>query len=252
MSSYFRPIHNFWSYLVIKSSATLIWKVDEASFEAKIYSHDREFKRKRLDIVNSFFTDRTLVIVFPTKEYKFKNLVLSPIGTESITTDKTFYFNTLFFDPEFQATSGIIAGKKKINEKIPRRLRISIDNREDLAVFSIGNNNRYNDVLQVPFQFWKNTMVKTNFRNINYRHFLSFKNGNLYYITGYNNSLISWIDIKDIMNQEKLTTIIPIDGGSSLDYEFKGAKNTYSFSSIPLRGLWYTANSPYYIQGTKK
>jgi hypothetical protein len=59
-------------------------------------------------------------------------------------------------------------------------------------------------------------MVRTNFRNLNYRHFLSFKNGKLYYISGYNNSLISWMDVKDIMRQEGLPSIIPIDGGSSL------------------------------------
>ncbi|MCC5815455.1 MAG: hypothetical protein JJT78_11915 [Leptospira sp.] len=30
-----------------------------------------------------------------------------------------------------------------------------------------------------------------------------------------NNSLISWMDVKDIMRQEKLSSIVPIDGGSS-------------------------------------
>lgn len=37
-----------------------------------------------------------------------------------------------------------------------------------------------------------------------------------------------------------------LDGGASLDYEFVGDNN--SFSSIPLRDLWFELNSPFYLE----
>jgi hypothetical protein len=91
--------------------------------------------------------------------------------------------------------------------------------------------------------------VKRNIRALNFRHFIAFKNNELFYISGYKNSIISWKDVQQVMSVIGLKKVIMLDGGASLDYEFKGDKNMYSFSSVPLRDWWFDLNSPFYLEG---
>ena len=84
---------------------------------------------------------------------------------------------------------------------------------------------------------------------MNFRHFIAFKDNELYYISGYKNSIFSWKDVQQVMLKKDLKKVIMLDGGASLDYKFVGENNTYSFSSIPLRDLWFELNSPFYLEG---
>ena len=68
-------------------------------------------------------------------------------------------------------------------------------------------------------------------------------------MSGHNNSLVSWKDIKALMHQMNLESVIALDGGASLDYFFDGKYNNYSFSSVPFRWWWFDLNSPYYLAG---
>jgi hypothetical protein len=58
------------------------------------------------------------------------------------------------------------------------------------------------------------------------------------------------MDIKELMPQLGLTSIIALDGGASVEYAFDGKANDFYFSSIPIRHLWFRLNSPYYIEAT--
>lgn len=237
---------------VVVSQVNHIQKINESNFSVDLYECKRRFNNKFANLYNQFFNDKALVIRIPIEHYYFKNLVLSPIGPDTKNDKANIYFNTLFFDNDYLATTGVIDERKNINRKNPRKKRIGIDDNGKLNSFSSTSNEKYNDVLQAPFTFKMNSRTSNNFRTLNFRQFVSFENGNLIYISGLNNSLISWMDIKSIMQVSKLTSVIALDGGASLDYFFEGKINNYSFSSVPLRHLWFNRNSPYYIEAKIK
>lgn len=46
--------------------------------------------------------------------------------------------------------------------------------------------------------------------------------------------------------------MIVLDGGSSLNYYFKGEHHDYAFNAIPFRDLWFDQNAPFYLEGYKE
>lgn len=233
---------------VHQSEVVHIKNIDDANFSLDLYACKRSYKSSKASLLNSMFSDQIAVFEIPLKNYRFNNLVMSPVGSEEISPDATLYFNTMFFDPDYIATTGVIDNKDLVNAKKPRKKRIGIDKNGRLTSFSENQNSSYNDVLQAPFTFNPKSKVKVNFRTLNYRQFISIKDGKLLFITGFNNSLISWMDIKALMPQLGLTSIIALDGGASVEYAFEGKTNSFYFSSIPFRHLWFWLNSPYYIE----
>jgi len=236
------PVHH--------SEVVQIKTIDEANFRLDLYAIKRSYRNRWVTLSNSMFNDQIAVFEIPINKYKFNNLVMAPVGSDEISADANLYFNTMFFDPNYIATTGVIDNKDLVNAKRPRKKRIGIDKNGRLTSFSENQNSNYNDVLQAPFTFSQKSKVKVNFRTLNYRQFISIKDGKLLFITGFNNSLISWMDIKALMPQLGLTSIIALDGGASVEYAFDGKANDFYFSSIPLRHLWFRLNSPYYIEAT--
>ena len=233
---------------VHQSEVVHIKNIDEANFSLDLYACKRSYKSSKARLLNSMFSDQIAVFEIPLKNYKFNNLVMPPIGSDEISADATLYFNTMFFDSSFIATTGVIDNKDLINARKPRKKRIGIDKNGRLTSFSENQNSSYNDVFQAPIALRQKSKVKPNLRTLNYRQFISIKDGKLLFITGFNNSLISWMDIKALMPQLGLTSIIALDGGASVEYAFDGKTKNYSFSSIPFRHLWFWLNSPYYIE----
>jgi len=236
------PVHH--------SEVVHIKTVDDANFRLDLYACKRSYKSSKASQLNSIFNDQIAVFEIPINKYKFNNLVMAPVGSDEISADANLYFNTMFFDSSFIATTGVIDNKDLVNSKRPRKKRIGIDKNGRLTSFSENQNSNYNDVLQAPISFTQKSKGKINIRTLNYRQFISIKDGKLLFITGFNNSLISWMDIKALMPQLGLTSIIALDGGASVEYAFDGKANDFYFSSIPFRHLWFRLNSPYYIEAT--
>jgi hypothetical protein len=195
------------------------------------------------------FSDQIAVFQIPLNNYMFNNIVMSPIGKDEISDDANIYFNTVLFNDNFIAKKGIINDQHLVNKKTPHNKRIGIDKNGRLTIFTENKNSGYNDVLQAPFTFSARSKVKVNFQTLNYRQFISIKDNRLLFITGFNNSLISWIDVKSLLPKLGLTSIIALDGGASVEYAFDGKQHNYYFSSLPLRHVWFWKNSPYYLEG---
>ena len=236
---------------VQNSEVVHIKSVDDVNFSLNLYSIKRSYKNKWAILFNSIFNDQIAVFEIPLKNYKFNNLVLPPVGSDEISADANLYFNTMIFDSSLIATRGVIDDKDLVNTKKPNKKRIGIDKNGRLTSFSENQNYRYNDVFQAPIALNQKSKGKINLRTLNYRQFISVKDGKLLFITGFNNSLISWIDIKALMPQLGLTSIIALDGGASVEYAFSGKITNYYFSSIPFRHLWFWLNSPYYIEAMR-
>jgi hypothetical protein len=237
---------------VLKSKIKHRNDFDEDLFSVKIYSCDRVFGNRIINKSNKLFNDEIMVVIIPVNKFIFKNVVTKPIGSDVRNDDALIYFNTLFFDQQFIATTGLIKDKVKINKRKPIKKRIGIDENGKLTSFTNKKNASYSDVLQAPFTLKTQSRTKTNLRSLNYRQFLSFNKNKIFFISGKNNSLISWMDVKEIMKELELTNVIALDGGASVDYYFNGKNNTYSFSSIPFRKYWFNKNPPYYLEATKK
>ena len=226
-------------------------QVDEDNFKVEIYNIDRTFKNSWVHRYNCFFDDELLVIYLPLTKYSFRNLVLDPMGKDEFNKKATILFNTLFFDPEFTCTTGLIDDEDVIGLKVPIGNRLAIDSMGNLAYSANLRNSEYKDVLQINDTFSIESTGER-FSRLQYRQFLAFKDGQLIYISGNGNSLICWRDVQEFMKQRDIENILALDGGTSLDYKFEGAERSYSFSSIPFRRLWFNLNSPYYIEAELK
>lgn len=239
-------------YPVLQSEIELVERIDESNFTVQVFKGKRKFGHPVLNFYNAFFSDKLLVIRIPIKEYTFQNLVLAPIGEDRLSKKQDIYFNTLYFDEDFNATTGLIVNYKSINKKKPRKSRIGVDRNGKLSKFSLSRNRNFKDVLQIPYTFKANARTNKTFRTLNYRHFVCIENGELIYMAGYGNSLISWLDIQSVMKKIHAKSAMVLDGGASLEYRFEGQENKYSYSSIPFRRLWFSLNSPYYLVAEKK
>lgn len=235
--------------VVHHSEVTHYKNIDETFFKLDLYTCNRSYKNSWARIYNSMFSDQIAVFQIPLNNYTFNNLVLEPIGSDEISADANLYFNTMLFDSNYIATKGVIDDKHLVNNINPHKKRIGIDKNGRLTIFTQGRNSAFEDVFQSPISLNISSPGAINMRKVNYRQFISIKDNKLLFIAGYNNSLISWIDVKSLMPKLGLTSIIALDGGASVEYAFEGKKHNYYFSSLPLRHVWFWKNSPYYIEG---
>jgi hypothetical protein len=234
---------------VNQSEVTHYKNIDETYFYLDLYTCNRSYKNSWARIYNSMFSDKIAVFQIPLNNYIFNNLVLEPIGSDEISADANLYFNTVIFYPNFIAKKGIIDDQHLVNNNQPYGKRIGIDKNGRLTIFTQGRNSAFEDVFQSPISLNISSPGEINMREVNYRQFISIKKNKLLFIAGFNNSLISWIDVKALMPKLGLTSIIALDGGASVEYAFEGKKHNYYFSSIPLRHVWFGKNSPYYLEG---
>jgi hypothetical protein len=235
-------------YTVKSSQIEHVETIDEGKFEVQIYQTDRTFYKRWLTLSQKVFSDKIMVLKIPIRQFKVKNIIKTAKENNQFSDDYTFYFNTLFFSNDFNPTKGLILNGEKVSGN-PHKIRIGITQDNKLACFSLNSNEQYKDIWQVPYVFYADSKVKRNIRALNFRHFIAFKNNELFYISGYKNSIISWKDVQQVMAAIGLKKVIMLDGGASLDYEFRGDNNTYSFSSVPLRDWWFDLNSPFYLEG---
>jgi len=242
-------VYLFRSSPVKYSSISLEKKIDEGDFEVSIFNCKRTYSNRFANFANKLFQDKLMVIRIPIENFKFKGLVLKPEGNDVIPSNSMVYFNTLFFMDNFNPTTGNINDQEKVSNKTPKKTRLGITADGKISVFQSGKNSIYDDVLQAPFSFNVNAKVRANFKTINYRQFVTIDDNDLIYIAGYNNALICWNDVSALMKYLNLKSIIALDGGASLNFYFKGQHNTYQFSSVPFRDIWFNKNSPYYLTG---
>jgi hypothetical protein len=83
--------------------------------------------------------------------------------------------------------------------------------------------------------------------NLNYRSYLAVTTDYVYYAVGNNNSLVSCRDADELMKLHGISQWIITDGGTSIDYFFRGKKNIYQFSSVPFKSWLSGWTSPYYM-----
>lgn len=237
---------------VTKSYVSKYNEFEDGNFNIKLFKVNRLYNSRSITYLDKLFSDKLLVISVPLKNLKLKGLVLKPEGNDKLPDRALFYFNTLFFTSDFSPSTGIIINGEQIGNKAPKKTRIGITSDGNISVFQSNQNSFYNDILQVPFSFRTNSKVKTNFLTLNFRQFITIYQNQLIYITGYNNSLISWSDVSALMFKLQLNSLIALDGGASLNYFFRGKNNNYEFSSVPFRNLWFNMNSPYYLTADLK
>ena len=230
-----------------KSKLVLVESSDEKKFQATIFDTKRIFSSKKTEYFNQFFNDQLLVIEVPIKNYSFNSLIIKPIGSDEIQAYSDFYFNTLMFDSNLIAVKGY--RNENENTKNIKKLNICINNNGEIVKNPTGNSSDYKDILQFV-EISK--MPYRNVRILNYYAFLAIEKNAMYYISGTRNSLICWADVKEFMKLKKIASVFLLDGGTSLEYCFKGVKNTYQFNSIPLRQFWFPLNSSYFIEGIER
>lgn len=239
------------NFSVSQSSLTLEEEYNEGIFNVEIYNTHRTFKNKWIARYNYFFDDELMVVYLPIDRFKFRNLVLKPMGNDNFSEEAVFRFNTLFFDEDFNATTGIIDDDELVSDVSPKRNRLAITEEGELVNSAELRNSRFNDVLQAPHTYSILNSAK-GFRSLHYRQFIAIQNGQLIFIAGNGNSLISWRDVQSLMKIKGIDKVIALDGGASVDYFFKGEKHCYNFSSIPFRRFWFKLNSPYYLEAELK
>ena len=239
------------NFSVSESRLVLEEQLEEENFKVEIYDIGRTFRNKWVARYNYFFNDELMAVYLPLEKYKFRNLVLKPLGSDEFNEKSVFRFNTLFFKEDFEATSGIIDDDELVSVKSPRKNRLAINDQGELMNSTDIINSEFNDVLQAPYTFSVRNKAG-GFRSLHYRQFLAIQNGDLIFISGNGNSLISWLDVQSFMKMKNIESVIALDGGASVDYFFQGANHDFNFSSIPFRRLWFNLNSPYYLEGYTK
>jgi hypothetical protein len=237
------------SHRIINSVLSDPLERDEGIFNVSIFPVKRRISNRYLNQLNRLYSDKIMVVEIPVDKFRLKNLILKPKGKDTISGNSDFYFNTLFFTEDFNPTTGMIYESSQIGRSKPVKTRIGISEKGVLTIVRDGENMFFKNVLQSPFVLTPRSNVKNNLKTLNYRHFISLKNGKLFYISGYKNSLVCWEDVRLLMRKNNLTYVIALDGGKSLHYYFRGTSKTYSYSSIPYRYLWFDKNSPFYIEG---
>ena len=229
------------------SEITLASKEKDAVFNVEIYDCSRSFENKKIETINNLFNDKLLVVEIPKKGLSFNSVVKDPIGQDKIPQDASFYFNTVLFHFDFTPCTQLV----NEGEVIPgeqKKDHILINSKGEISFSTQIGNKKYKDIIDATTL--KNS-VSTSMKTLNYFAFLGFNKDTLIYVSSYRNSLICWKDIEQIMKLKKLQFVFQLDGGTSLVYYFKGDKLKYSYSSIPLRNLWFSLNSCYYLEGFK-
>ena len=227
------------------SEITLVSKEKDAVFNVEIYDCNRSFENKKTGTINNLFNDNLLVVEIPKKGLSFNGVVTDPIGQDKIHQDASFYFNTVLFDDDFTPCTQLV----NEGEVIPgeqKKNHILINSKGEISFSNQIGNKKYKDIIDATTL--KNS-VDSRIKKLNYFAFLGFKKDTLIYISSYRNSLICWKDIEQVMKLKKLQFVFQLDGGTSLVYYFKGDKLKYNYSSIPLRNLWFSLNSCYYLEG---
>lgn len=229
------------------SEITLVSTEKDSIFNFEIYDCNRSFENKKIETINNLFNDKLLVVEIPKKGLSFNSVVTDPIGQDEIRQDASFYFNTVLFDIDFTPM------KKLLNEGVEisgvkTKDHIVINKKGEISFSTQLSNKKYKDIIYATSL--KNS-VSSSLKTLNYFAFLGFKKDSLIYISSYRNSLICWKDIEQIMKLKKLQFVFQLDGGTSLVYYFNGDNLKYSYSSIPLRNLWFSLNSCYYLEGFK-
>ena len=229
------------------SEITLVSKEKDSIFNFEIYDCNRSFENKKIETINNLFNDKLLVVEILKKGLSFNSVVTDPIGQDKIRQDASFYFNTVLFDDDFTPCTQLV----NEGEVIPgeqKKDHILINSKGQISFSNQIGNNKYKDIIDATTL--KNR-VDSSMKTLNYFAFLGFNKDTLIYVSSYRNSLICWKDIEQVMKLKKLQFVFQLDGGTSLVYYFKGDKLKYSYSSIPLRNLWFTLNSSYYLEGFK-
>jgi hypothetical protein len=90
---------------------------NELHFKVEVYDISRTFRNKWVARYNYFFNDELMAVYLPLEKYKFRNLVLKPVGSDEFNEKATLLFNMLFFDPEFTSTSGLIDDDELVSLK---------------------------------------------------------------------------------------------------------------------------------------
>jgi hypothetical protein len=229
------------------SEISLVSKEKDAIFNVEIYDCKRSFENKKIETINNLFNDKLLVVEIPKKGLSFNSVVTDPIDQDKIHQDASFYFNTVLFDIDFTPCTQLVNEGEVITGK-QKKDHILINSKGEISFSNQLSNKKYKDIIDATTL--KNS-VSSSMKTLNYFAFLGFKKDALIYISSYRNSLICWKDIEQVMKLKKLQFVFQLDGGTSLVYYFNGDKLKYSYSSIPLRNLWFTLNSSYYLEGFK-
>lgn len=185
------------------TTITIKNKIDEGWFIAEIYDIDRIFSNSGVSWCNKLIHDQLFVATIPIKKIRVKNLILKPIGEDEISDLSDFYFNTVFFTKDFTPTKSYIHNNRQISQqKEFCRTGIGIDKDGHLHSLYRDNHNAYKDAFEAPFVIGINTEGNDNFNRINYRQFITIKEGNLIYVSGKGNSLICKQDVQALMGEK--------------------------------------------------
>jgi hypothetical protein len=219
---------------------------DEGAFEVYIYSANRTWCSRRVSWINAMFNDELILFKIPISSMRFENVTEAPIGKDS-KVKFDCWFNTQYFMEDFQPCDGwkdkkVVLGFSRFDHNT-----LVINSNEEPHISTSAARNPSDQLFECRYTHRPGRKQSLNMDNLNYRSYLAVNSDYVYYAVGYGNSLISCSDANALMQLHGIGEWIITDGGTSIDYCFKGRHKTYQFSSVPFRSIFSKWNSPYYL-----
>lgn len=245
-------MRNFFRYVCIQHERPIevmldqLEYQDEGAFEVYIYSANRTWKSRSVHVLNKMFTDELILFKIPISSMRFENVTEAPIGNDS-RVKFDCWFNTQYFMEDFQPCDSWKDKQGVLGSARFEHTTVVIDSNGEPHISTSATRNSSDQLFECRYTHRPGKKQSFNMDNLNYRSYLAVNSDYVYYAVGYGNSLMSCRDANALMQLHGIGEWIITDGGTSIDYCFKGHQNTYQFSSVPFRSIFSKWNSPYYL-----
>jgi hypothetical protein len=218
----------------------------EGIFEVYIYAVDRTWKSRSIHALNKVFSDELILFKIPISVMRFENVTEEPMGNDS-RASLDCWFNTQYFMENFQPCDSWRDKQYVLGSQRYEHATLVINSNGEPLISAGANRNSSDQLFECRYTHRPGKKQSLNMDNLNYRSYMAVNSQYVYYAVGFGNSLISCSDADALMKLHDIDRWIITDGGTSIDYCFKGRHTTYQFSSVPLRSIFSKWNSPYFL-----
>jgi hypothetical protein len=220
---------------------------DEGAFEVYIYSANRTWSSRRVSWINTMFNDELILFKIPVTSMRFENVTEAPMGNDS-RRDFDCWFNTQYFMENREPCDGWKDNQVVLGSPRFEHPTVEIDSDGVPQIQGRSSRNSSGQLFECRHTHHPGQKQPVFMDDLNYRSYLAVNQGFVYYAVGHGNSFISCRDANALMKLHDIDRWIITDGGTSIDYSFKGRHSTYQFSSVPFRSVFSRWDSPYYME----
>jgi hypothetical protein len=220
--------------------------IDEGAFEVYVYSINRTWNSRLVAACNKLFSDEIIVFKIPVAAMHFENVTEAPIGPDN-RMKFDCWFNTQYFMENLQPCEGWKDNQLLLGKPRFENTTIAIDSNGKPEICGRCSVSSAQQLFECSHTHRDGQKQTLNMDNLNYRSYLAVTTDYVYYAVGNNNSLVSCSDADELMKFHGISQWIITDGGTSIDYFFRGKNNVYQFSSVPFRSGFSGWTSPYYM-----